>query len=365
MAESLDAHLDVVDLFAGPGGLDVGASWLGLSVCGIELDPRACETRMAAGLRTVQGDVRIFGPDDFPGAKVLAGGPPCQTFTIAGSGTGRKAIDTVLGLVDELASGKDIATRLRTLHDERTGLVVEPLRWAMQALRQGTPYESIVLEQVPAVLPVWKAIGRVLAANGYDVCHDVLRTEQFGVPQTRRRAVLIARRNGKAALPPETHQAYHKGTLPPGESHLLGWVSMADALNRNDEFTVISNYGSGGDPKNRGRRSADQPAATVTGKITRNRLQFPDGRQSRLSLPEAGILQTFPSDFPWRGGDIGQQVGNAVPPRFAAHVLATATGRLIDSARLDEAVRLPWSESSSGVSGIIRETALREPLLTG
>ena len=64
--------VQIVDLFAGPGGLDVAAEKLGIPTVGVEWDTSACETRRAAGLETVEGDVRDFGPKQFPRADVLA-----------------------------------------------------------------------------------------------------------------------------------------------------------------------------------------------------------------------------------------------------------------------------------------------------
>lgn len=197
-----------VDLFAGPGGLDLGARHAGLDAVGIEWSPDACRTRRAAELATVEGDVRRYGPGDFPDATVLLGGPPCQTFTVAGQGAGRRALDTVLALAGRLAVRRSIAAALSSLGDERTGLVLEPLRWALAAADAGRPYSTIVLEQVPAVLPVWEAFGRILRAEGYSVACGVLHAEEFGVPQTRRRAVLVARRGAPAALPVATHRRY-------------------------------------------------------------------------------------------------------------------------------------------------------------
>lgn len=188
----------IVDLFAGPGGVDVAAEKLGVPTVGVEWDADACETRRAAGLGTVQGDVRQYGPADFPEADVLAGGPPCQTFTVAGSGAGRKALDDVLKFVDRMTARVDreqIVSDLANLDDERTGLVLEPLRWILEAIDvQKKPYEAIVLEQVPAVLPVWEAYARALQNEGYSVDFGLLLTEAYGVPQTRKRAVLVARR---------------------------------------------------------------------------------------------------------------------------------------------------------------------------
>nr|WP_262039133.1 DNA cytosine methyltransferase [Streptomyces sp. Isolate_219] len=323
----------IVDLFAGPGGLDVAARQLGLPAVGIEWDEDACATRRAAQLPTRQGDVRDFGPTDFPKATVLAGGPPCQTYTVAGAGAGRRALDKVRALAKRMAIrdttvAADLAelAELANRNDPRTGLVLEPLRWALDAIDAGTPYETIVLEQVRAALPVWQAVGEVLEGENYSVACGVLRTEEFGVPQTRRRAILIARLNGKASLPEPTHRPYQKGrSRDEGAPHLLPWVTMGETLDRPGPFVVISNYGTGGNPKARGRRTSDEPAATVTGKIFRNRVVTPtDVELARFTPAEAGQLQTFPVDHQWTGRDIGQQIGNAIPPRLGIHVLAAA-----------------------------------------
>jgi DNA (cytosine-5)-methyltransferase 1 len=323
----------IVDLFAGPGGVDVAAEKLGVPTVGIEWDPDACQTRRAAGLETVQGDVRRYGPADFPDADVLAGGPPCQTFTVAGSGAGRKALDDVLEFVERMTARDDrekVASDLAKLDDERTGLVLEPLRWILEALDvRKKPYEAIVLEQVPAVLPVWEAYARALRDEGYSVDHGLLLTEAYGVPQTRKRAVLVARRGEHdVKLPAPTHRTYRKGVpRDAGDPALEPWSTMGEVIERGTPFEVISNYGTGGDPKLRGRRSSSQPSATVTGKIFRNRVVSLEGDElDRFSYSEAGRLQTFPADYPWSGRDIGQQIGNAVPPRLAVHVLSAAFG---------------------------------------
>lgn len=322
----------IVDLFAGPGGLDVAAEKLGVAAVGVEWDSAACTTRRAAGLATIEGDVRQYGPADFPDADVLAGGPPCQTFTVAGGGAGRRALDDVLAFIKRIVAREprdQIDRDLAKMEDERTGLVLEPLRWALEAIDRGTPYKAIVLEQVPAVLPVWKAYEEVLRNEGYATDSGILRTDEYGVPQTRKRAVLIARKDvEKIALPEPTHRAYRKGIeRDSGDTRLKPWVTMGEAVRRPQPFLVISNYGTGGDPKARGRRGSWEPSATVTGKISRNRLVSENGHElERFTFSEAGRLQTFPRDYPWSGKDVGQQIGNAVPPRLAIHVLSAAFG---------------------------------------
>lgn len=315
---------DTVSLFAGPGGLCLAAHAHGLNPVGIEFDPDACATRRAAGLPTVEGDVRDYGPADFPAAHTLIGGPPCQTFTVAGNGDGRRALDTVTAAAHAMAT-----TRVRPARDEwadeRTGLVLEPLWWILNAKDTGRPYRTIVLEQVPAVLPVWQAYCDILAWEGYDVHFGRLRAEQYGTPQSRPRAILIASLDGPVTLPAPTHRPYVKGVpRHVGDPALLPWVPMADALPHRPLYVAVSNYGTGGNPKNRGRRASFEPSATVTGKVFRTRLVRNGEDLPRYTPSEAGLLQGFPADYPWSGRDIGQQIGNACPVPLGAAVIAAA-----------------------------------------
>jgi DNA (cytosine-5)-methyltransferase 1 len=67
-----------------------------------------------------------------------------------------------------------------------------------------------------------------------------------------------------------------------------------------------------------------------------------EGELDRLKVSEAGRLQTFPADYPWSGKDVSQQIGNAIPPRLAAHVLAAALGRELAPGFFDTMTRTPW-----------------------
>ncbi|WP_432133224.1 DNA cytosine methyltransferase [Streptomyces sp. bgisy154] len=385
----------VLDLFAGPGGLDVAAHTLEVPSLGIEWDRNACLTRYAAGLDTLHADVSAVRREAFeslpPEINVLAGGPPCQTYSVAGSGVGRKALDEVKGYIERLMAGDsddEIDEKLKKLSDPRTALVLEPLRYAIQATRSpnrgNRPYDVIVLEQVPAVEALWVHYALVLKTIGlpdgtrYNVKVDVLDTETYGVPQTRSRAVLIARRVGlgEPFLPEPTHRAYeakawnrlsgraaaqaHQPALdeeitpepvscPDEGGDREPWVSMGTALyGRRKPFLVRSNYGSSGHPGRRGVRTDQQPAATVTGRISRfvvfehldEKIVY---EGPRFSMDEAGVLQSFPPKYPWSGKAQAQQVGNAVPPLFGAHLLGAALGL---PAPAPDALRKPWAPAT-------------------
>ena len=255
--------MNAVDLFAGPGGWDIAAREMGLDPLGIEFDPDACATREAAGLRTLQADIAALSPDDFAPCDLLIASPPCPSFSTAGKGKGMDDMPLIYESADRIAEGQSLEEA--HWHDERSALVLEPLRWAL-ALEP----RFLAWEQVPPVLPFWERCAEILRGRGWNVWTGKVEAERYGVPQTRERVILMADRDAPVHPPRPTHQRYVKGepqrhevTL---EREVLPWISMAEALGWASTDEIHGERGAGMTERYGARpgRSASEPAPAIT-----------------------------------------------------------------------------------------------------
>lgn len=382
-------------------GWDEGLRMIGRrDVLGIEWCKWACETAEAAGHRRLHGDVSLLTPIDCVGH---ISSPPCTKFSSAGTGVGVLLIDMLADGIRRIFAGEDCRAGVREAaypiclaereranearkpskrwslervekaarNDAFTScLVLEPARWIM-----GSPsLRWVALEQVRQVLPLWEVYAECLRARGFSVWCGLLNSADYGVPQTRIRAILTASLDVRCERPEPTH-AQHP--IPSLFGTPSGWVSVAEALGWGfDEpsATVSGGGGVGGGaepsptlttnvrlwhfrassqkhaairpvtapaPAILFGRSANEvswvtkrPATTVAAdpRIAAPGWRTGTERQHDHSIPvtvqEAAILQSFPADYSWQGPKMRrfEQVGNAIPPRLAAHVVAAAIG---------------------------------------
>jgi DNA (cytosine-5)-methyltransferase 1 len=383
-----------VDLFAGPGGWDHGLRLLrraaaapAVPVLGVELDRWACATRLAEGHPTVRADVGMFPVWQLAGkVRGQIGSPPCTMFTQAGSTAAwlirailcQLARDVLAGndtraerraeMFTELAAsdwpkarGKNPAPRTPeqrvariTAAVQSAALIAEPARFIAAARP-----EWIVLEQVSEALPVWHAYAEGLKALGYSTWAGKLNAADYGVPQTRKRAILIASRTRPVGEPAGTHYDPAKGM---NLTAFTPWVTMFEAIGRGATAVPVPTITAGGtdtggaepwptrarrflasemeagrwsfrvDAQSKAvRRTLNQPAQTIkAGHSAASEMAWisPEREASLLEPWEAAVLQSFPADYRFAGGRGRQfqQIGNAVPPLLAAVVAAEAMG---------------------------------------
>lgn len=223
----------VLDLFCGAGGATVGMSLLGMHVTGVDWNPDACRTHVAAGHPTVRADLAMPLPirgGDFDG---VWASPPCTAFSMAGKGAGRELAPRLIAAIEaeDFAPWPDV--------DPAVWLVLPTLAAVLEARPGWTAWEN-----VPQTKPVMKAVLKVLGRHGYRGTVTTLSAERFGVAQTRKRTFIIANRTRVDTITP-THHPYVQGEpSQPPEVSLLGtvhpWVSMAEGLGWHQPGLVLN-----------------------------------------------------------------------------------------------------------------------------
>ena len=323
--------LTAVDLFSGCGGLTLGLQLAGFRViAGVELDALSVSTYKAnhPNIQVFNKDIRTVDPAEIlkdtglqPGdLDLLAGCPPCQGFST-------------------------IRTRrtVTAADDPRNELVAEFLRFATILQPR-----AVMLENVPglAAYEGFLTVARELRALGFACKYDVFNAADFGVPQRRKRLVLLGTKKGMVSFPKidprqRTVRDAFAGLPAVGNSgdplhdvteqrtprivNLLARIPNDGGSRASlpDSFQLECHRECSGFRDVYGRMSWDAVAPTITtGCINPSKGRFLHPDLPRAITPrEAALLQSFPRTyhFSLERGKYGaaRLIGNAFPPEFA------------------------------------------------
>lgn len=319
-----------IDLFAGAGGASVGYARAGINVIGaIEIDPDACASYRLNHkmVRVWQNDIRKVSPRDVmtelslaPGQLDLLGAcPPCQGFSRLRTRNQAASVD-----------------------DSRNSLVGQFARYV--AVLQP---RTLMMENVPSLMddPRFSRLINRLRSLGYQLKVDVLDASNFGVPQRRRRMILLGsiddtpqfprparcRRTVRSAihgLPQAGKSGDLLHDLPERRTEKVMEIIRAvpkDGGSRKDipvRLQLACHRRSDGFSDVFGRMAWDQPAPTITSGChnpSKGRFIHPS-RNGAITLREAALIQTFPKGYKFclsRGKEVvAAQIGNALPPEL-------------------------------------------------
>ena len=348
----MDKNRNVISLFSGAMGLDIGLARAGLNiVIGQDFDKSCVETMQANGHEVLCGDIReIKAPDLLAetGMKVgepflICGGPPCQPFSTAGK---RLGINDPRGslFMDFIRMIDYIRPRFFVMENVK-GIISSPLKHVPIEERDGSDPE----QQLGTVLDV---ILNEFNKLNYKTVYGVLDAVNYGVPQFRERFVLIGSRdNEDIFLPVPTHFAVHQNEKykwqslstaikdienAPGVCESFSqerlkylrlvpeggnWRSLPEEM---IEEAMGGAYRSGGGKVGFYRRlSYSEPCPTlVTSPVQKATMMCHPVKDRPLSIKEYARIQQFPEEWVFTGTVASQyrQIGNAVPVGLAEQI---------------------------------------------
>jgi DNA (cytosine-5)-methyltransferase 1 len=319
-----------IDLFSGCGGLTLGLKLAGFKVlAAIESDALAVETYKAnhPKVKVSHSDIRAVQAKPLRESlnlkkgelDLLAGCPPCQGFS---------ALRTRNGA--------------RQKRDQRNGLITEMLRFTRAFLPK-----AVMMENVPGLAQHWsfKKLCSDLRRLGYQVEWEIKDARHYGVPQRRKRLILLAGLRFDIALAKESNAV---NTVWKAIGDLKKPGCSRDKLQNLREYrskrvldfikAIPKDGGSRNDlPRSKqldchkrtngfndiyGRMAWDEPAPTITGGCfnpSKGRFLHPKHNRA-ITLREAAILQTFPRRYHFPAAkskeSIALMIGNALPPIF-------------------------------------------------
>lgn len=254
----------------------------------------------------------------FPKADIVLGGFPCPGFSEAGP---------------------------RLLDDKRNFLYLHFIRCLMQSKPKLFVAENVKGMTTLGKGEVFKQTVEDFAAAGYTIYHKLLSSEEYGVPQIRKRVILVGVRNDidfEYQYPEPAYGDEKKGLKKivdlrtaigdlednPGEYFTGSYSSMFMSRNRKKSwsepsFTIQAS----------GRQAPIHPGGEPMVKVGKDKYIFTDGEENnrRLSVKEIARIQTFPDWYEFSRGTsnrnenakldlVYKQIGNAVPVRLALAV---------------------------------------------
>lgn len=202
---------DVISLFSGAMGLDIGMGKAGLNVViGQDFDAACVETMKANGHNVLGGDIREIQPEtilEMTGLHrgepfMICGGPPCQPFSTAGK---RLGINDPRGsLFMEFIRMIDYIRPRFFVMENVKGLMSAPLKHVPSTEKDDTDPEQRLGTVLEVILSEFNKLG-------YKTVYGVLDAVNYGVPQFRERFVLIGSRDYEDIfLPYPTHFQKHQ-----------------------------------------------------------------------------------------------------------------------------------------------------------
>lgn len=329
--------LTLISLFSGAGGLDRGFHNAGFkTIVANELDPKIYPTFRAnfPEVDLIEGDIRVIPSERFPkGVTGIIGGPPCQSWSEAGS---------LKGIED--ARGQLFFEYIRILRDAKPLFFVAENVSGMLAKRHSVAVQSFM---------------KLFDEAGYHVNLKMLNANDFDVPEDRHRVFYIGFRKDLNIVDFQYPTPLaNKLTLRDAIWDLKDSAIPAKEKNKtNGEECYIPNheyfigaYSPIFMSRNR-VRSWDQPGFTVQAsgrqcqlhpqapkmiKVEKNKQIFVPGKEHlyrRMSVREVARVQTFPDDYKFLYSDVNmgyKMIGNAVPVNLAYHV-AMSIRRTLDN----------------------------------
>lgn len=382
-----------IELFSGAGGLALGTHLAGFHhEALIEWNDDACQTlrrnAQAGALpgirkwRVYEGDIRLYAFDRFGPVDLIAGGVPCQPFSLGGK---HKAQDDSRNLFPEFARAvRELQPRAFIVENVK-GLLRQSFRSYFEYIVLQLTYPTITQKRDEKWGDHLRRLEDVhtkgrFSGLRYNVVFQLLNAADYGVPQARERVFIVGFREDLAIdwhFPEPTHshaallweqkitgeywsrhgvrapRLNDAVKLPISPDRFLDneeafstkpWRTVRDAIHdlptpRADrESKEIANHklnlGAKAYPGHTGS-PLDLPAKTLKAGVHgvpggENMVAYPDGTVRYLTVREAARLQTFPDTWHFEGAwsEAMRQLGNAVPVELAAVVARSVAARL-------------------------------------